>query len=121
MQIYDEMSDGELFSASGGVRCLMPIYEYLCKACQHRFECLLLASSGAAKCPICESGDLEQLVSASAVRSESTTQASLTAEHRKVAAARGDRLREQHQHLHEHFEDSPSRSSPGQAVKKIDD
>lgn len=87
----------------------MPIYEYRCKACRHEFEYLLRSSSPAAQCPGCHSGDLEQLISTSAVRSESTTQANLSAAHRKVAAVRGDRQREEHRRHHEHFEDPQHR------------
>ena len=83
----------------------MPIYEYRCKQCAHSFEYLLLRLSAPAECPHCQSPDLEQLISRCAVSSENTQQANLIAAHRKVAAARGDRLRDQHQHLHEHFED----------------
>lgn len=83
----------------------MPIYEYLCKGCRHRFEYLLLPSSLAAKCPVCACPDLEQLISSCAVHSESTTQANLSAAHRKAAANRGQRQRDQHQSLHEHFDD----------------
>jgi putative FmdB family regulatory protein len=83
----------------------MPIYEYRCQDCQHQFEYLLLRSSAAAKCPVCESGNLEQLISACGIRSESTTQANLSAAHRKAAAARGARQREEHRHHHEHFDD----------------
>jgi len=83
----------------------MPIYEYRCKQCAHSFEYLLLRLSAPAECPHCQSPDLEQLISRCAVSSENTQQANLSAAHRKVAAARGDRLRDQHQHLHEHFED----------------
>ena len=98
----------ELF-ALADVDCtkLMPIYEYLCKSCQHRFEYLLLASSAGAKCPVCESRDLEQLISTCAVHSESTTQANLSTAHRKAAAARGDRLHDEHRELHKHFGDRP--------------
>jgi hypothetical protein len=59
----------------------MPIYQYQCAQCRH---------------------SLEPLISACAV---STERANLSAAHRKVTAARGDRLRDQHQHVYEHFED----------------
>jgi hypothetical protein len=62
----------------------MPIYQYQCARCRH---------------------SLEPLISACAVSSEHTQRANLSAAHRKVTAARGDRLRDQHQHVYEHFED----------------
>ena len=39
----------------------MPIYEYGCKKCGHKFEELVMAGSGPAKCPKCGSAvrDLE--------------------------------------------------------------
>ena len=83
----------------------MPIYEYLCKDCRHQFEYLLLSSASAPKCPACESQDLERLISSCAVHSESASQANLQAAHRKAAANRNDRQHQEHQHLHEHFED----------------
>src|SRR5579862_5003190 len=94
----------------------MPIYEYRCKQCAHDFEYLLLPSSmTGAECPVCASSDLEQLISACSMSSGNTRQASLQAAHRKAAAARNDRRREQHQNLHEHFEDDatpPGKSHP---------
>lgn len=100
----------------------MPIYEYLCKKCEHQFEYLLLSSSRAAKCPLCESGDLEQLISKSAVHSEGTSQANLSAAHRKAAAGRGARQRDEHRHLHNHFEDRAANGGPhsDHGLKKSD-
>jgi hypothetical protein len=62
---------------------------------------------------------LEQQISACAVSSENTQQANLSAAHRKVAAARGDRLRDQHQHLHEHFEDGSAGSGDAHANYEV--
>jgi putative FmdB family regulatory protein len=87
----------------------MPIHEYLCKGCRLEFEYLLLSTSAAPKCPVCESDDLEQLISTSSVHSESARQANLSAQHRKVAAARGERQGGEHRHYHEHFEDPAPR------------
>ena len=89
----------------------MPIYEYLCTACSHRFEYLLRTSSPPAICPVCNSSDLEQLISGWAVRSESATQANLAAAHRKAAAGRDARHHDEHRHLHEHFEDHSRNNS----------
>jgi len=44
----------------------MPIYEYTCKACNHRFEALV-SSSRAPECPNCGSQKLEKEFSAFAV------------------------------------------------------
>ena len=49
--------------------------------------------------------DLDQLISACAVSSETTRRTNLSAQHRKVAVARKDRSRSEHHQLHEHFED----------------
>ena len=49
----------------------MPIYEYECRACGHRFEQLILHAS-TPECPSCQSHDLERLISLFAVDSEST-------------------------------------------------
>jgi putative FmdB family regulatory protein len=44
----------------------MPLYEYQCKTCGHRFEVLVYRSI-VPQCPSCESKDLERLLSAFAV------------------------------------------------------
>jgi putative FmdB family regulatory protein len=45
----------------------MPLYEYQCRSCTHRFEELVRASDGAPPCPSCQGTDLEKLLSAFAV------------------------------------------------------
>ncbi|MGH9579959.1 MAG: FmdB family zinc ribbon protein [Terriglobales bacterium] len=50
----------------------MPMYEYQCKKCKHRFERIRKFSDAPLKrCPAC-GGALEQLLSASAVRFKGT-------------------------------------------------
>ncbi|HET9837775.1 MAG TPA: zinc ribbon domain-containing protein [Candidatus Angelobacter sp.] len=44
----------------------MPIFEYVCQQCQHRFEAIVLGSRKAA-CPKCESKRLTQQLSSFAV------------------------------------------------------
>ena len=83
----------------------MPIYEYQCRQCGHGFEYLILASSPAAACPSCHSEDLKQLISLSAMSSESSRTANFTAAQKKSAGTRKDKQSEDHKHLHEHFED----------------
>jgi putative FmdB family regulatory protein len=41
----------------------MPIFEYVCKKCKHRFESIVLGRK-APKCPECASGKLERQVEA---------------------------------------------------------
>jgi len=83
----------------------MPIYEYECLQCGHRFEYLVLPSSPAAACPSCRKQDLKQLISLSAVSSETTRDANFNSAHKKAASSRKDKQSEDHKHLHQHFED----------------
>ncbi|MBW1880611.1 MAG: zinc ribbon domain-containing protein [Deltaproteobacteria bacterium] len=46
----------------------MPIYEYICKGCDERFE-LLVRSSTVPECPACASRDLAKQISVFAVGS----------------------------------------------------
>ena len=83
----------------------MPIYEYECRQCGHRFEYLILASSPRAECPSCHEKDLEQLISMCAVSSEASKEANLSSAHKKMGAIRKDKQHEEHKQLHEHFHD----------------
>jgi putative FmdB family regulatory protein len=49
----------------------MPIYEYECRACRHRFEQLIIHSI-IAECPSCGGRDLDRLVSLFGVDSDVT-------------------------------------------------
>jgi putative FmdB family regulatory protein len=86
----------------------MPIYEYECRQCGHRFEYLVLTTSPAAECPVCQKKDLEQLISLAAVSSDATKQASLNRAHKIAAAQREGKRQDEHKELHEHFEDKRS-------------
>ena len=72
----------------------MPIYDYRCTQCAHEFELLVLRTSPVPACPSCESQDVEQLLSAFAVNSEGTRQASLDKIRRSYKAS-GQRRDEQ--------------------------
>ena len=82
----------------------MPVYEYECRQCGHRFEYLVLRTSPAAACPACRQSDLKQLISLCAVSSEATREANFDSAHKKAAAAHKDKQHEDHEHLHEHFD-----------------
>jgi len=47
----------------------MPIYEYTCRACSHRFEELVSGSGTIVACPECTSADVDKLFSTFATRS----------------------------------------------------
>jgi len=82
----------------------MPLYEYECRQCGRRFECLVLPTSPAAECPSCQNKDLTQLISSFAMSSETTRHANLSSAHKKAAGVRKEREHEDHKHLHEHYD-----------------
>lgn len=55
----------------------MPIFEYICKECQHHFEALVYGSEKAA-CPKCESKKLEPQLSVFAVSAKSSSTSSMS-------------------------------------------
>jgi putative FmdB family regulatory protein len=81
----------------------LPIYEYHCRACAHRFEALVRGSD-AASCPECGSQDLERLLSAFAVSSEGTRNQALQDGRRRGAAFRKEKAHAQaeYEKKHEH-------------------
>ncbi len=47
----------------------MPIYEFVCKKCNYKFEQLILSSDDPApKCPKCQNENVEKLISAGSIR-----------------------------------------------------
>ena len=82
----------------------MPIYEYQCRQCGHRFEYLVLPTAPAAECPACKKTDLEQLISLSSVSVEGTRQAHLNSERKKASAVHKDKMHEEHKQLHDHYD-----------------
>jgi putative FmdB family regulatory protein len=81
----------------------MPLYEYDCSACGHRFEALVRASSPPS-CPACGSEALERILSAFAVSSDQTRQSALKDGRKHQAKSQKDKLiadkeaRDHHQH-----------------------
>ena len=71
----------------------MPIYEYECRACGHRFEQVVLPATTPA-CPECQGQDLERLLSMFAVDSEGTRQTHLKAARKQAAKIRREQSRQ---------------------------
>jgi putative FmdB family regulatory protein len=72
----------------------MPVFEYSCTACQHRFEALVRGQERA-RCEKCGSEELERLLSLPAVKSEGTHNLALRAAKKRDAALGRDRMHEQ--------------------------
>jgi putative FmdB family regulatory protein len=72
----------------------MPIYEYSCSACDHRFEALVRKQKAPA-CPSCGSTQVERLLSLPAVRSETTKDLALRAAKKRDAGQAKERMHEQ--------------------------
>ena len=68
----------------------MPIYEYECRACRHRFEQLIMHST-TPECPSCHGRDLERLVSLFGVDSDATRGSALKDGKRRQAQTTRDR------------------------------
>ncbi|MGB9073704.1 MAG: zinc ribbon domain-containing protein [Terriglobales bacterium] len=56
----------------------MPIFEYVCKECQHQFEALVFGNDKP-KCPKCQSRKLEPQLSVFAVAAKGGSAASMAA------------------------------------------
>ena len=56
----------------------MPIFEYTCSNCGHKFEKLILSASRERqlKCPECSSGDVQKAISLFGTTSSGSSQAS---------------------------------------------
>lgn len=51
----------------------MPIFEYKCKSCGHKFEELVLEEREKIQCPKCKSSQLEKLISAPNISKSSSS------------------------------------------------
>jgi putative FmdB family regulatory protein len=68
----------------------MPIYEYACRGCAHKFEQLVRTGDTPA-CPSCKSLDLERLLSLSAISSDNTRQLSINKARARAKVAQRDK------------------------------
>ena len=79
----------------------MPIYEYECRGCEHRFEQVVLPTTTPA-CPECGGQDLERLLSMFAVNSEGTRETHLKSARKQAAKTRRDKIHAEHEQIHHH-------------------
>jgi putative FmdB family regulatory protein len=86
----------------------MPIYEYVCRACGHHFEHLLLpAAASAPACPECESADLEKLMSGFALSTSDLTKSRVKAARKQFAQSKNtkDKQIAEAEYVQHHMED----------------
>ena len=79
----------------------MPIYEYECRECQHRFE-LLVFDTTSPECPKCEATDLERLMSLSSVSCDSTRKRNLEDGRKKAQKTQDEKAHAEHEAIHHH-------------------
>ena len=71
----------------------MPIYEYACRSCEHRFEELVSSYGTLVACPQCTSGEVSQLLSTFSARTVGGDQPALRAPGRRRRRLLRRRLR----------------------------
>lgn len=70
----------------------MPIYEYECRTCGHRFEAIVLPPALVEPaCPSCQGHDLEKLLSTSAISTSGTKKMSLSSAQKRNASVTRDK------------------------------
>ena len=79
----------------------MPIYEYECRGCKHRFEALVRGSDIPA-CPSCQSNELERLLSMFAVETDGTRTSSMKTARERNAKITRDKAIADHESAHHH-------------------
>jgi putative FmdB family regulatory protein len=83
----------------------MPLYDYECRGCHHRFEALVRAANPAPSCPACKSDDLERLPSSISMSSEEHTRALVRKERKaRLPKHQGEQREEFQKTLKEHLE-----------------
>jgi putative FmdB family regulatory protein len=83
----------------------MPLYDFRCRACKHRFEALVRGTS-TPMCPKCQGEDLERLLSSFAMSSLEHTKDLVKAERKRRLPKHQAEQREEFQHtLKEHLHD----------------
>ncbi len=72
----------------------MPVFDYVCRSCEHSFE-LFLRTRDVAQCVACGSADVEKQMSVPALKTSSTRGLAMQAAKRRDKAQATDRIVEQ--------------------------
>jgi len=81
----------------------MPLYDYRCSDCGHRFEALVLKSN-VPPCPACQGRNLEQLISMFAVDSESIRQSNIKGARAKNSKIQRDKTIAENEAARDHHD-----------------
>ena len=85
---------------------LMPLFEYVCRACSHQFEILIRPGAPTPSCAKCGGTDLEKLLSHVAMSSEATRALHLAGARKAASKVQKDKAVAQFEyeekHRHEH-------------------
>jgi putative FmdB family regulatory protein len=79
----------------------MPIYEYACRTCHTRFEAIVRGSD-VPRCPSCDGGDLDRLISLFAVDSPGSRKLALNAARKQNARVTRDKAWADHEYDRKH-------------------
>lgn len=83
----------------------MPIYDFICTACGHRFDKLVKLDE-TPDCPACQDNRVERQLSLSAGISTGRTRSKATSEGRQIASARKTEQDQAHaEYLRKHHDD----------------
>ena len=83
----------------------MPLYEYVCRACNHEFEALVRSQDPPPACPSCKSSDLEKLISSASMSTDQLTRDRVKAERKRRLPKHKAEQNEEYQHaLKEHLD-----------------
>ena len=81
----------------------MPIYEYVCRSCEQRYEALVKsAKSEAPPCESCGGKDVERLISTPFVKSDTTKAKSMRAAKQRDTKLGHERMQEQRAYERSH-------------------
>jgi len=80
----------------------MPLHDFLCKKCGHEFEALSRAQDPPARCPACQSENLERLLSGFALHTDDRRAAAVRDSRKRQIKANKDKLVADEEYRKEH-------------------
>jgi len=82
----------------------MPIYEFVCKACKHEYEKLVKVDQ-LANCPVCQSAEVERLLSLSGISTAKSRHVTLSEARRRASSNKKDQDHAQREYEQNYIKD----------------